>query len=317
MTCLNPKPVKFHWTNIISKQTGEIKPVKKLNFKSYLEPIDVTTDFIPCGTCEGCKIDKANDWATRAYLESLNHEKNCFLTLTYDNEHLPKPKTLVKRDLQLFWKKLRKQIAPQKIIYLAAGEYGLRTRRPHYHCAIFNYWPHDAKPYKKNEMGDILYTSETLSKIWGNGFIILGTLTYQSAAYIARYVYKKAYGGDTLNLKKHQIPEFITCSKRPAIAKNYFFDNEKWQKILRNNGIFLPTPNGLKIKPIPRYLLNLYKLWDWANYYQWQEKQRQNRIKNQEQIMSKTDKTIGWYLQQQKEIKKHKLKILDNFRKDL
>lgn len=123
MVCLNPKPVKFHWYRKMDEKTGELYYTKELRFSSFWDKQDETTDWIPCGKCEGCRIDKANDNATKAYLESQNWPENAFLTLTYDNAHLPKKRTLVKRDLQLFWKKLRKHISPQRIKYLACGEY--------------------------------------------------------------------------------------------------------------------------------------------------------------------------------------------------
>lgn len=315
MTCLNPKRVKFHWERIINKKTGEIYPAKIASFRmKYNEIITPYDNFIPCGKCEGCRADKASDTAVKAYLESQNHTENCFLTLTYDNDHLPNPKSLIVRDLQLFWKSLRKKIKPKKIKYLACGEYGLRTRRPHYHCAIFGYWPEDAKPYKKNENGDVLYTSETISKIWGKGFIILGMLTYQSAAYIARYVYKKAYGNDILNLKPHQNKEFTTCSKRPGLARNWYFDKEKWNLLLRNNGVFVPTPNGAILKPIPKYLLNLWKTYDWQSYYQWQDKNKENQNKNIKQLLTTTDENYFRYTKKQAERKKKSLERLDKYR---
>lgn len=314
MTCLNPKPVKFHWAKIISKKTGEIKPAKIAKFLGYTQEPTIETDYIPCGKCIGCKVDKANDWATRAYLQSLENASNCFLTLTYDNEHLPKPKSLVKRDLQLFFKRLRKSIYPQKIQYLACGEYGSITRRPHYHIALFNYWPDDAKQFKKNENNDILFTSETLQKIWGKGFIIIGNLTYQSAAYIARYVAKKAFGADEITLKLNQQPEFITASKRPAIAKNFYFDQQKWQKILRNNGIIISTNTGISIKKIPQYLLEKWKLYDHNSYYQWKYIQKQKNIQNEQEKLSKTDKNFLILRQDQRKLKEQKLKRLDKYR---
>lgn len=314
MVCFNPKPVKFRWYNKIDEKTGEIYKTKALKFASFWDKQDETTDWIPCGKCEGCRCDKANDNATKAYLESQNWPVNAFLTLTYSNDNLPKGRTLLKRDLQLFWKKLRKKIQPQKIKYLACGEYGPRTLRPHYHAAVFNYWPKDAKPYKRNEVGDLLYTSEELNKIWGKGYVIIGNVTYQSAAYIARYVYKKAYGGEQLPLKKGKTPEYTTCSKRPGLASDFFTNTEKWKKILRNNGILIPTNEGIKLKPIPQYLKNKWKNWDHESYYKWQNQQKQKNIKNQQTILTKTDKNFGYYHKQTKEITTEKLKRLDKYR---
>ena len=311
MVCLNPKAVSFEWYTKIDEKTGEVYKTKRPHFKGFFDKINLETEWIPCGKCEGCRIDKANDWATRAYLESQNHAENCFLTLTYDNEHLPKKRTLIKADLQKFWKRLRKHIAPKRISYLAAGEYGPATLRPHYHCACFGWWPSDAKPFKANKEGDTLYTSEELAKIWGKGFILVGNLTYESSAYIARYVYKKAYGGDQLPLKRGKTPEFTTCSKRPAIAKNFYFEPAKWLKIIRNNGVLVPSKMGVKLKPIPQYLRKKWKENAREDYYLWQETQRATQIQTQKDILTRTDKNLGHYRRQTNEHKKEQLKRLD------
>lgn len=191
---------------------------------------------------------------------------------------------------------------------------GPKTLRPHYHAAVFGYWPQDAIYYKSNEVGDKLYTSKELEKIWGKGFVIVGNLTYESAAYIARYVYKKAYGGEQIPIKENKTPEFTTCSKRPAIAKNFYFEPEKWLKILRNNGVIIPTKNGIKIKPIPQYFRQKWKENDREKYYEWQEKNKEKNINNQKQILSKTDKYFGHYRNQTNRQKKQSLKRLDKYR---
>lgn len=194
---------------------------------------------------------------------------------------------------------------------------GLITKRPHYHAAVFGYWPEDCMPYKKNEIGDMLYTSKTLEKIWGKGFVIVGNLTYESAAYIARYVYKKAYGAEIIPIKEGKESEFITASKRPAIAKNFYFEPYKWLKIIRNNGILIPTKNGVKIKPIPQYLKQKWKENARQDYYIWSATQKENQIKNLKEILSKTDKNYGWYQRQKAQTKKDQLKRLDKKRNDL
>lgn len=317
MVCLNPKPVKYTWYNKVNEKTGEVYKTKQIHFANFWDKQDETTNWIPCGKCEGCRIDKANDNATKAYLEAQNWAENAFLTLTYDNAHLPKHRTLLKRDLQLFWKKLRKKIYPRKIKYLACGEYGPTTLRPHYHCAVFNYWPSDAKFYKCNEVGDKLYTSKELNKVWENGYVIVGNLTYESAAYIARYVYKKAYGGDKLNLKANKTPEFTTCSKNPGLAKNWYTNTEKWALLRRNNGVLIPTKSGVKLKPIPLYLRNKWKECDHEKYYAWQEEQHKKQVQNQQEILSKTNKNFGYYRRQTNATKLEKLKRLDKHRNNL
>lgn len=316
MVCLNPKPAYFTWQNTIIKKTGKARLSKRLHFKKATDEVTTATDMIPCGKCEGCKIDKANDWATRCYLESQNHAENAFLTLTYNKDNLPKGKTLLKEDLQKFWKRLRKTLAPTKICYLACGEYGLLTKRPHYHAAVFNYWPKDATPYKKNEIGDMLYTSKELEKIWGKGFVIIGNLTYESACYIARYVHKKAYGIEK-EVKKGKTPEFITSSKRPAIAKDFYFEPYKWLKIIRNNGVIVPSKNGIKLKPIPMYLRQKWKENATRDYYLWTEIHKKQQVENQNEILKGTTKNLGWYRRQTNETTKERLKRLDKSRQQL
>lgn len=315
MVCLNPKTAFFTWQNIIVKKTGEIRLTKKAHFKPVTD-LKVETELIPCGKCEGCKIDKANDWATRCYLEAQNHTKNAFITLTYNKDNLPKGKTLLKADLQKFWKRLRKHVAPTKLSYFACGEYGLITKRPHYHAAVFNYWPDDAQPYKRNDVGDMLYTSAELEKIWGKGYVIIGNLTYESACYIARYVYKKAFGAEK-ELKKGQLPEFITSSKRPAIAKDYYFEPYKWLKIIRNNGVLIPSKNGVKLKPIPQYLRQKWKENATHDYYIWQNQQREQQIENQKEILKGTTLNLAYYRRETNKALKERLKRLDKSRQQL
>lgn len=310
MTCLNPKPVKYEWYNKIDEKTGETYKTKRIIFIPYSET-DETTDYIPCNTCAGCRTDQANDWATKAYMESQNWPQNAFLTLTYNDDNLPAKKSLQKADLQKFWKRLRKHIN-QKIKYMACGEYGTTTNRPHYHAAVFNYWPNDCKTYKTNANGDQLYTSEQLNRIWGLGYVIIGRLTYQSAAYIARYVFKKSYGDYKKFTNKEN--EFITASKRPAIAKNWFDNKKLWDYLKRNSGIFIPTKDGLKIKPIPKYLKNKFKESDRETYFAEQDAKKEKNIKNQKEILKNTSLNYNYYQKMKAQQKKDSLKRLDKFR---
>lgn len=258
MTCLNPKPAKANYVYKLNEETGEIIKTKKLRFIPVCNQDEHTPDkdnviMIPCGKCAGCQIEKANEWATRAYLESQKWAKNAFLTITYNNDNLPAKRTLIKADLQKFWKRLRKTLK-EPIRYMACGEYGPKTLRPHYHAAVFNYWPDDCEKYKQNITGNWLYTSKKLNNIWGKGYVIIGELNYESAAYIARYVYKKAFGlNKDWNTKHGRTPEFTLASRRPGIAGNILND-KVWQVIKRNMGVFVKTRNGTKLKKIPQFL---------------------------------------------------------------
>lgn len=148
---------------------------------------------IACGQCQGCRATRALDWATRITHESLLWESNLFLTLTYDEGQLPLHGTLDYSDHELFMKRLRKRFAPRTIRYYSCGEYGETTLRPHFHTCLFNLSFNDAELWK-TQNGEHLFTSPTLNEIWGKGRAVIGSLTYASAAYVARYILKKITG---------------------------------------------------------------------------------------------------------------------------
>jgi hypothetical protein len=178
--------------------------------------------------------------------EASLHEENCFITLTYNNEHLPEVapgiSTVSKRDVQLFLKRLRKSTG-KKLKYYMGAEYGPKRGRAHYHLCIFGMDFND-KLLWSIKRGNKLYTSKTLDKIWGKGFCTIGELTFQSASYVARYCMKKMKGpkatehyGAYTNLETGEIierePEFALMSRRPAIGKEWY---EKWKDEILNNG---------------------------------------------------------------------------------
>lgn len=312
MTCYNPKIATLTWVRKLNEKTGEIYQTKEAKFRPAYNWNDVnleTETAIPCGKCEGCLIDKANEWATRACLEAQKWPANAFLTLTYAPEYLPKKRTLKKKDLQDFWKRLRKHLNTEKIRYMACGEYGPKTLRPHYHAVVFNYWPKDAKPYKKNLVGDFLYTSKELEHIWGKGFVVVGHVDYESAAYVARYTFKKAYGADQLPVKLGREKEFRLASRRPGIG-DFNWNSELGKKIKRNFGIFVKTKNGITLKKIPEFNKKKWREYDdRQEYYKLAEKYRQRLIEEQ-----KHHQTSDNFYQKNKkstEILRKKLKKLD------
>lgn len=186
---------------------------------------------IPCGGCIGCRIDKSRMWALRCVHEAKQHKENCFLTLTYNDDHLPENGVLVKSDLQKFFKRLRK--AGYDIRYYACGEYGDINYRPHYHVLLFgtSFLP-DRRRISGTKPEHMLFTSETLSKFWPYGNCTIGIFNYQTAAYVARYVMKKITGklaDDYYRMvnvstgEEYQLPpEFACMSLRPAIGLSWF-----------------------------------------------------------------------------------------------
>lgn len=235
------------------------------------------TDFIeiPCGHCIGCRLKYSSDWATRCMLELNYHDKASFITLTYDDEHLPIPNQiintdgvvsdspihpLVKRDLQLFFKRLRKTFSEDKIRYFACGEYGSTSMRPHYHIILYGVdFSDDRKIFKTSKNGDFYYTSETLSTLWKNGFHLITDVTYDTCAYTARYVTKKLNGPAADVYTYFNFPrEFSVMSRRPGIGRQYYDDHST--DIYRNQEIFISTEKGGKKLLPPRYYDKLYDI---------------------------------------------------------
>lgn len=160
------------------------------------------------------------------------HEENSFLTLTFDDQHLPVDYSVSTRDMQLFMKKLRKQVQPKQVRFYLGAEYGDLNQRPHYHIILFGHDFSDKKHFKKNHQGQWLYTSSSLDKLWPYGHASLGDVTFESAAYVARYCTKKI-GGDQADahyLRVHPLhgficrvkPEFSLMSRRPGIGQSWF-----------------------------------------------------------------------------------------------
>lgn len=166
------------------------------------------------------------------------HDDNCYLTLTYNNANLPKNNTLVKSHFQKFMRRMRKHPDIPKIRFFMCGEYGKATEenhwiaRPHYHAIIFGYNPTDLRAHQKNKQGDMLYTSETISKIWGKGFVTIGEVNFKSTAYVARYITKKIVGddadqhyraldedtGELISIQQ----EFTNQSRKPGIGQTWY-----------------------------------------------------------------------------------------------
>lgn len=200
------------------------------------------------------------------------HAENCFVTLTYNQNSIPQGNTLVLSDLQLFLKRLRKKIwstSRQKIKFYACGEYGEKTSRPHYHLAIFGYDFPDKKIHSKNRAGDPIFTSQILSELWPDGHSTTAALTFESAAYIARYVMKKITGDrqqdhymdvDSDGVITNRKPEFNTMSRRGGIGSSWL---KKYNTDVYS-GDFVVI-NGKKARP-PRFYDGQYEIIDPSEY---------------------------------------------------
>lgn len=235
---------------------------------------------VPCKQCRGCRIDYARHWADRIVMESLTSlPHSCFfVTLTYNQESLLNnftgysfehvyqgntyeisAATLIKKDLQDFNKRLREEFRSKyghtNIRFYAAGEYGSMSRRPHYHVCYFNLPIQDLEYYTTNFQGDKLYTSPTLERLWGKGYVVIGELTWESAAYTARYVVKKFKGQQAEKFyydHGHVLPEFCLMSNRPGLGGDYYEQHKV--EIYKYDHIQLPSSDKRDgLTSVPRY----------------------------------------------------------------
>lgn len=223
----------------------------------------------PCKSCWACKKQYQTQWATRLDHESHEHEESMFVTCTYNEENLPPDGSLNRDHPSKFIRALRQKIAPKKVRFWSASEYGEpnieqklsghKFGRPHFHQLIFGWKPDDLEPFKDNE-GIITYTSEFLETVWGKGFVTVGDVTPLSCNYVAAYTAKKQYGnqkpdhytttnpmtGDII----HMEPEFSTGSNRPGIGFKFF---ERWLTDFFPSDFFIRK--GQKVA-VPKYYLD-------------------------------------------------------------
>lgn len=127
----------------------------------------------------------------------------------------------MKKDFQDFMKRLRFQ-HEGRIRYFAVGEYGETTERPHYHAIIFGADFADKRPHSKGSEGDQLFKSELLDRLWGKGQCLIGSVTIQSAHYVAKYCQKKVTGDLAAEHYGQRQPEFGLMSLKPGIGAGWF-----------------------------------------------------------------------------------------------
>ncbi len=237
---------------------------------------------VPCGQCIGCRLERSRQWAIRIMHEAQCHEENSFLTLTYSDEFLPADGSLVLWHFQDFMKRLRSRLAPRALRFFHCGEYGeecalcgLSRRlcrcyqfsatfgRPHYHVCLFGFSFPDKVFYTETN-GQRLFISDFLADVWDRGFCTVGSLSFASAGYVARYCLKKINGalsddhywkvseatGEAVSVS----PEYSTMSRRPGIGTTWF--DRFGSDVFPQDEVVI---NGFPSKP-PRFYDGLYEL---------------------------------------------------------
>lgn len=189
---------------------------------------------LPCRQCIGCRLVYSRENAIRIMHENALHDSSSFITLTYDNDRVPRSEchaisSLYYRHFQLFCKRMREKIKPFR--FFMCGEYGDDFQRAHFHACIFGIGFDDKYYWRQSPAGFPLYRSPLLESLWDFGNAEIGELSFDSAAYVARYVCKKVTGElaeshyEQLDLSSGEIcrrvPEFANMSRRPGIGAGW------------------------------------------------------------------------------------------------
>lgn len=293
MSCFHPLFVRFYdgkFSRFGGKLTSGTKP---------LDGEEIVP--VPCGKCEGCRLDRSKRWADRMLLEfdkpscGLPRRSALFLTLTYDDAHMPVVRatdnqmrgTLDLKDVQDFLKRLRKSIAPKKLRYFLAGEYGDTTFRPHYHMILFGLtmddFPDALGWSAGEEKGTVNYLSLRLNSIWTKGNVLFSPANYKTFCYVARYVLKKQYGFDGTLAYRGRKPPFTTMSRCPGLGMAYFDDESQF------NAASVFDGSDVRLVQRPRAAFDRLKDNDPYQYEVLSAERRELARRRHELVMSQTD----------------------------
>lgn len=272
------------WPAIATKDHGA-------TFCSSLDPgaeFSYPYKLIPCGRCDGCRLKYSQSWAARCMMELHDHDSAYFVTLTYNDQFIPRAwyidredgqehlsLTLRKRDFQLFMKRLRFAFPNDSIRFFAAGEYGDNTWRPHYHAIIFGLHLTDLVPHSESPEGFQYYFSPSFQRVWSQqvdllgdrdktcpyqemGFALVAPVTWETCAYVSRYTMKKLRGAERhfyadFNLE----PPFSLMSSKPGIGRHYY---DTHPDLYDFNFINISTEKGGRKFTQPRYFDKIFEV---------------------------------------------------------
>lgn len=192
--------------------------------------------WLPCGKCVGCRLERSRSWAIRCMHEAQMHSENSFITLTYEND----PGDIPYSDFSAFIRRLRARVG--SVRYFGCGEYGTETGRAHFHALIFG-----VAFRALSEVGKELYRSAELERLWPHGFSSVGSVSYRSAAYVARYATKS---GEWVDGETGAITGAAArMSTKPGIGRPWW-DKYGRETYIARDGVVL---EGGKVVRLPRY----------------------------------------------------------------
>lgn len=249
--------VCYHPLQAWRSQSGRNRATGKwpLTFKKVDGYSDMEVQ-VPCGQCVGCRLERSRQWAMRCVQEASLYEDNCFITLTFSDEFLY-DLSLHKEDYVKFMKRLRKKYG-SNIRFFHCGEYGSLLSRPHHHAILFNFDFPDKKFFIRRN-GVNLYRSYSLERLWPFGHSTIGECTFESAAYVARYVLKKVTGDQAPDHYKGREPEYVSMSRKPGIAREWF--DKYYKDVYSIDSVVMPKPYNnsyvMHLRP-PKYFDSIY-----------------------------------------------------------
>lgn len=335
MSCTSPLGVWYNGMSLNGKKVLSFTPDLSRGQRE-----NSPDDYIACGQCLGCRLDHAKLWQGRCLMEMQEHDSTYFLTLTYDDEHLPLKSrycheyvddstgevlsvpvaTLSLDDVQRWKKRLAKawsKRSDKPLRFYGCGEYGDTTMRPHYHFLVFglDLTDDELTYYKTSAAGKInstLYNCDWITKTWGNGHVVIGKGTFESAGYIARYVLKKRGAIDKqFYLDNGLLPPFINMSRRPGIGLPYL---ERVSEVIVNDDgiddIHISTANGGKTIRISGYMLDKLSVVYPEIVTKVKDQRREAMDIKRAAIKSKTDLPYPLYLYNQGQALENRTKVL-------
>lgn len=287
MRCNNPNYIYFS-----DSDTDNKRRVKFINGNvqvDYFEKLNIDQSnliAVPCGHCLACKMAYSAEWADRCDMESKLHDHTWFITLTYREDALvygTKGIATVEKDaISDFIRALRDKLGHDKNIrYFGCAEYGegkgeRQGFNPHYHIIVFGAdlvdltidMPDMSKPIlpsgkypifrRKNRNGDFVMFSQTIYECWKKGKIEVEEASWNTSAYVSRYVTKKHYGRSAdVYARLGIVPEYLRMSTRPGIGADYM--KLQKDKILKTDFMSVKNASGVKTYHPPRYFEKLMK----------------------------------------------------------
>lgn len=232
-------------------------------------PINLNSMLARCGNCEPCRAARQREWAGRILLEASEYESNAFITLTYNDDHLPPNGSLRPKDLQLWQDRLRKTLKHTRLRFFSCGEYGSQTERPHYHAVIFNA-PSCLRgrtdKFRRGVGGTIccpvcaMYQETWTVRDEEIGTVDLGMVEPRTASYIGGYIIKAK-----TNRRDHRLrgkePEFSRQSNRPGLGAFAIDALAKSFVAQKREAIDIPTyvEFGGQKYPLGRYLTKRFR----------------------------------------------------------